>query len=56
MFCIASKAFYAIDARLFACELVRSMLDPQMFLAAKIHKPIIGLPAIRMNGRLRGPK
>lgn len=46
---IAPKALDAVDVNAAPGELVVAVADPQMFVKADIHQPVIAAPAVRVN-------
>ena len=46
---IAPKALDAVDVNAASGEFIVAVADPQMFVKADIHQPVIAAPAVRVN-------
>lgn len=48
----APEALDAVDVALAVGELVRAMVDPEVFRLADIHQAVVAAPAIRVDDRI----
>ena len=52
-FGIGPKAFYAVDMAMLICKLMFAVLHPVVLLIAKVYKPIVAAPTVRMHDAFR---